>query len=109
MYDRIPGALAINTPLTWQCWCARAPVPLNVMQEALRPGFGERTGRAIAAAFRHDLFHDRCSGLADQLEMPEQSMGMAIRRVRRELAMDGDVRGGVERALRPLGVRRFNH
>lgn len=109
MYDRIPGVPAVHTPLTWQCWSARAPIPLAVMQDALRAGFGDRVARAIAATFRHDLFEERCSGLAHQLELPEMSLTLAIRRVRWELAEDDDFRNGVERALRPFGVRRFHH
>ena len=109
MFDRIPGVPPVNTPLSWQCWLARDPVGFEAMQAALQPDFGRRVGRAIAAAFRHDLFDDRQEELALDLDVPAASLGIAIRQVRRELAEDDDFRESVERALAPLGVRRFTH
>lgn len=109
MYDRIPGVPPVNTPLSWQCWLARQPVELEELEAVLLPGFGLRVGRAIAAAFRHDVFNERYDTLALDLGVPPDSIRLAIRQVRRELAEDTEFRDAVEEALGPVGIRRFTH
>ena len=109
MFDAIPGVPLIETPLAWQCWLAREPVDFDTLAVALSRPLGSRVGRAVAVALSHDLFEHRACTLAELTALPEATIRELVRHVRLELAEDPDFRSAVERAVHPLGVRRFVH
>lgn len=109
MFDTIPGVPIVDTPLAWQCWLARETVDFETLAVALSRPFGARVGQAVAIALSHDLFEERACALAERTRLPAETVRDLVRQVRLELSEDPSFRSAVERAVHPLGVRRFVH